>query len=49
MREACAAAGHHVTAQRARQIFRHLAERHPELLTKAEGTRWSYDTVPPTA
>lgn len=49
MREACTAAGHHVTVQRARLIFRHLAEQHPELLAKAEGTRWSYDAVPPAA
>lgn len=49
MRRACAAAGHHVTVQRARLIFRHLAEQQPDLLAKVGGTRWSYDTVPPPA
>lgn len=49
MREACAAVGHHVTVQRARLIFQHLAEQQPDLLAKVGGTRWSYDTVPPPA
>jgi hypothetical protein len=49
MQEACAAAGHHVTVQRARLIFQHLADANPDLLVKVAGTRWSYDTVTPTA
>ena len=49
MWRACAAAGHHVTVQRARLIFQHLAEAQPDLLVKVDGSRWSYDTVPPTA
>jgi len=49
MLHACHEAGHFVTVQRAREIFRRLADARPDLLMKVEGKRWLYDTVPPTA
>lgn len=46
MLKACRAVDHHVTVHRARRIFQHLAEQHPDLLVKVDGTRWSYDATP---